>query len=165
MQRSLICYVLIRNCNTRTHLSLLQNKTIVDEDEKKSAYLNSHPSIRAQPGRCCESKNGLRHVYMCVGTKVCLSFGRERKRSALSGGKHPQRGPAFQLCESLSPHKHSQTHACHFQGLIPLQASGMKGNSHCAGIQPPLLSQGKHCNPACFIMDNLAELKPSQADR
>lgn len=76
-----------------------------------------------------KSKNGLRDADMCVGTWVCLSFGRERKRSALSGGKQPVRGPAFLQCDSFWPCKHSQTHACHFRGQIPLQACRIKGNS------------------------------------
>lgn len=59
---------------------------------------------------------------MCVVTRVCMSFGRERKGSALSGSKHPQRGPAFQLCDSLSPHRHTLVIS------IPLQACGIKGN-------------------------------------
>lgn len=130
-ERKLLFYDLITNSNARIYkLSLLQHKTTADEDEKRRACrMNSYPPSEhslfdARLKMDSEMSTYTLHVRACV----CLGFGRERERSAQSGGKHPLRGPAFQLCDSLSPHRYSQTHACRFQGQILLQACGIKGN-------------------------------------
>lgn len=102
-KKCLLGYVFMTYCNTRSNkLWLLQHKTPLGWEEEGVSELY----FRAELGRCL-SKNGLRDEYVCVGTRVCLCFGRERERSVVSGGKHPLRGPAFQLCESFSPHRHT----------------------------------------------------------
>lgn len=55
----LLGYVLITNCNARTHkLSFLQHKTIVDE--KRRPYLSSYPS----------SEKGLGDVYLKMDSEM-----------------------------------------------------------------------------------------------
>lgn len=132
-KKSLLGYVLLTHSNARTQrlssLQIWKDRGWGWNEEGKSDLF-----FIAELGRCLSKLDWEMSLCAWAHESVWALVGRE-KRSALCGGKHPPRGPAFQLCDSFSPHKCSRTHACHFQGQIPPQAWRIKSNGltglHC----------------------------------
>lgn len=92
-EKGLLGYVLLTHSNARTQrLSLLptwKDRGWGWEEEGESDLF-----FIAELGRCL-SKNGLKDEFMCVGTWVCLSFGRERKKISPEWRQTSNEGPSI----------------------------------------------------------------------
>lgn len=92
-KKSLLGYVLLTHSNARTQrlssLQIWKDRGWGWDEEGKSDLF-----FIAELGRCL-SKNGLGDEFMCVGTWVCLSFGRERKKISPVWRQTSTEGPSI----------------------------------------------------------------------